>query len=54
LTDYVLVKESLDFTRLRKIDFLKTSGNLLAELFLDDFVAEINALITDEYATTGD
>src|SRR6185369_15460468 len=45
LTDDVLVEELVDLARLRQLVELQVAG--LAELFLDDLVAHVDALVAD-------
>ncbi len=52
LIDHVLVEEREDLLRLRKLVELQLGG--LGELFLDDLVAQVDALVADVDAGTGD
>src|SRR3954467_5115776 len=52
LPDHVLLEERVDLLRLRQLLELELRG--LRELFLDDLVAEIDALVADVHAGTGD
>src|ERR1700677_3314597 len=52
LADHVRVEEFVDLPRLGQAVPLELGG--LGELFLDDLVAEIDALVADVHARTGD
>ena len=52
LTDDVVVQEVVDLTRLRQLVEMELGG--LGQLFFDDLVAEIDALIADVDAGAGD
>jgi hypothetical protein len=53
LTNYILFEESENLFRLRKFDIFKSFLNALTKLFFDDFVAEFNALVANEYSRSG-
>ena len=54
LTNDVFVEDGLDFLRLRKrLCMLRVTGRAVAlplQFFADDFVAEVDTFIADEYA----
>src|SRR5439155_8946671 len=52
LSDDVVVEELVDLARLGKFLELELGG--LRELFLDDLVAEVDALVADVHARAGD
>src|SRR5205823_12557831 len=52
LCDDVVVEELVDLARLRQ--FLEFQFGGLGELFLDDLVAEVDALVADVHAGAGD
>jgi hypothetical protein len=53
LTNYVFVKETLDFARLWKINVFDGLG-YFAKFLFDDLVAKLDALVTDVDAWAGD
>jgi hypothetical protein len=52
LTDHVLVEDVVDLPGLREV--LELEGGWCGELFIDDLVAEVDALVTDVNAGAGD
>src|SRR5581483_999818 len=52
LADHVVVEESVDLLRLGQLLELEVGG--FGELFLDDLVAEVDALVADVHAGAGD
>jgi hypothetical protein len=52
LPDHVLVEERIDLGRLGELVELELGG--FGELFLDDLVAKVDALVADVHARTGD
>jgi len=52
LTDYVLVQDRIDLTRLRQA--LQLERRRSGQLLVDDLVAEIDALVADVDAGAGD
>jgi hypothetical protein len=52
LTDHVLLEDGVDLLRLRQV--LELEARRSGQLLVDDLVAEINALVADVDARTGD
>jgi hypothetical protein len=54
LADHVLVEDLADLVRAGKVALLRLLPGVGARLFTDDVVAEVDALVADEYRRTGD
>src|SRR5581483_11748716 len=54
LTDHVLVQDVTDLVRHRQIGLGALAGNFGVALFPDDVIAQLDALVADEYRGTGD